>query len=175
MGQPEIVSALYATALPRLGAYAYLLTGNYSDAEDLVQSAIIKVCARPRRLQDLPSAEAYVRAAIRTIHLDGLRRTARWQRAVPKLAAQAGTDHGMEDATASKDAVAQALAQLPPRVRATIALFYWDDLSVKDIAAHMRISEGTVKAYLRDGREALAPLLGEDEGGDRIDIQEVRS
>ena len=84
--QPDIVADLYRHSLPRLGAYAFLLTGNYSEAEELVQAAIVKVCSRPRRLADLPQAEGYVRAAIRTIHIDGLRRQARWRRHAPRLA-----------------------------------------------------------------------------------------
>jgi hypothetical protein len=37
----------------------------------------------------------------------------------------------------------------------------------------MRIAEGTVKGYLQDGRRALAPLLGEDDEGERSAVTEV--
>jgi len=66
------------------------------------------------------------------------------------------------------------MATLAPRVRAVVAMYYWEDLSVADIAAAMHLSEGTVKGYLRDGRAALAPLLGDDDEPERATIMEAR-
>ena len=172
--QPDLVAQLYRHSVPRLGAYAFLLTGSHAEAEELVQAAIVKVCARPRRLTNLPQAEAYVRAAIRTIHIDGLRKQARWHRAAPSLA-RPDTVAGPADDVTDADAVATALATLAPRVRAVIAMYYWEDLPVADIAVALGISDGTVKGYLRDGRAALAPLLGEDDEGERSAVMEVRS
>lgn len=172
--QPDIIGELYRHSLPRLGAYAFLLTGSHAEAEELVQAAIVKVCARPRRLANLPQAEGYVRAAIRTIHLDGLRRQARWRRAVPRLAMPDAVP-GPGDEVATADAVGTAMATLAPRVRAVVAMYYWEDLSVAHIATELGVSEGTVKGYLRDGRAALAPLLGDDEGDERSPVTEVIS
>ena len=171
--QPDIVADLYRHSLPRLGAYAFLLTGSYAEAEELVQAAIVKVCARPRRLPDSARAEAYVRATIRTLHIDGLRRRARWARVAPRLVGPDAVD-GPADTLAEVDAVGAAMATLAPRVRAVIAMYYWEDLSVADIAAALRVSDGTVKGYLRDGRAALAPLLGDEEEQERAAIVEVR-
>ncbi|MGC4175439.1 RNA polymerase sigma factor [Demequina sp.] len=172
--QPSVVDELYRHSLPRLGAYAYLLTGSHAEAEELVQAAIVKVCARPRRLTNLPQTEAYVRAAIRTLHIDGLRRQARWHRAAPTLAWPDAVAGPAEHVTQA-DAVALAMATLAPRVRTVVAMYYWEDLPIADIAGAMGISEGTVKGYLRDGREALAPLLGDDDGSERSEVTEVRS
>ena len=171
--QPDVVAELYRHSLPRLGAYAFLLTGSHSEAEELVQAAIVKVCAKPRRLTNLPQTEAYVRATIRTLHIDGLRRTVRWQRVAPRFRPDAVVVSG-DDAVVVADAVGTALATLAPRVRAVIAMYYWEDLSVAGIAAEMRLSEGTVKGYLRDGRAALADLLGEDDDPERTAVLEVR-
>jgi DNA-directed RNA polymerase specialized sigma24 family protein len=41
---------------------AYLLTGNHHDAEDLVQSALIKVVPKWKRIRNSP--EAYVRQVL---------------------------------------------------------------------------------------------------------------
>lgn len=172
--QPDVVAELYRHSLPRLGAYAYLLTGSHAEAEELVQEAIVKVCARPRRLPDLPRAEGYVRATIRTLHIDGLRRRARWAKVAPRLA-MPDAMAGPGDDLAQADATATALATLAPRVRAVIAMYYWEDLSIAQIAGAMHLSEGSVKAYLRDGRAALAPLLGDDDQEERTAIREVKS
>ena len=171
--QPDLVGELYLHSLPRLGAYASLLTGSHSEAERLVQAAIAKVCARPPRLTDLPQAEAHVRATIRTLHIEGLRRSVRWHRAGPRLV-EPDAVAGPSESLAEADTVATALDALAPRVRAVVAMYYWEDLPVADIAAAMRLTRETVRGYLQDGRAALAPLLGDDDEPERLTIVEVR-
>ena len=168
-----MIAALYSRSLPRLLGYGRVLTGGAAAAEDLVQSAVVKVFSRRRALDDAAGAEAYVRAAMRTIHLDGLRRAERWRVVAPRLArSQADAATELVD---SADAVAQALATLAPRVRAAIALHYLDDLSVRDVAVAMGVKEGTVKGYLKAGRAALAPILGDVDGdSDVVPVKEVR-
>ena len=171
--QPDIVAELYRHSLPRLGAYAFLLTGSHAEAEELVQAAIVKVFARPRRLTNLPQAEAYVRTAIRTLHIDGMRRRVRWARVAPRLATPDAVA-GPGDQVDTADAVGLAMDSLAPRVRAVVAMYYWEDLSVAEIAGALHVSVGTVKGYLRDGRTALAPLLGDDDEPERATIVEAR-
>lgn len=55
-----------------------------------------------------------------------------------------------------------AVRSLPRRQAAVIALHYYEDLPVADIAAVLGIAEGTVKAHLHKGRESLARRLGAD-------------
>jgi len=169
----DLIAELYEHALPRLGAYAFLLTGSHSEAEELMQAALVKVFSRPRRLRDAASAEAYVRSAIRTMHVDSLRRRQRWQRVAPSLLPDAVVA-SPADSLAQRDEVGTALASLPGRVRAVVAMFYGDDMSVAQIAHELGVSEGTVKAYLRDGRAALAPLLGADDSDDNLAVKEAR-
>ena len=175
MEHDDLVAALYARALPRLLGYGRVLTGGTAAAEDLVQSAVVKVFARRRALADAAAAEAYVRAAMRTIHLDGLRRAERWRVVAPRFTrAQAEPETERVDGA---DAVAQALGGLAPRVRTAIALHYLDDLSVRDVAGAMGVKEGTVKGYLKTGRAALAPILGvaeADGDSDVVTVKEVR-
>lgn len=53
-----------------------------------------------------------------------------------------------------------ALRELPARERACVVLRHLDDLSVRDTADVLRISEGAVKLYTADGVAALAARLG---------------
>jgi RNA polymerase sigma factor (sigma-70 family) len=57
--------------------------------------------------------------------------------------------------------VLAALAQLPPRRREAIVLRYWLDLSEREIAAALGVSQGTVKSNVSRGLAALALALGE--------------
>lgn len=51
--------------------------------------------------------------------------------------------------------------KIPNLQRITIILFYYNDLTVKEIASAMKCSEGTVKARLSRGRKKLKILIDE--------------
>ena len=57
--------------------------------------------------------------------------------------------------------MAAGIGQLPPKQRATVHLFYGEDLTVEEIASAMGIPTGTVKSRLHQGRQALKRYLGE--------------
>ncbi|MCM1495899.1 MAG: hypothetical protein NC089_08915 [Bacteroides sp.] len=52
---------------------------------------------------------------------------------------------------------------LKEEYRLVIVLFYYDDLSIRDIANVLEISTGTVKSRLNRGRELLKRVLEEKE------------
>ena len=53
-----------------------------------------------------------------------------------------------------------AVAKLPKKYRAVIHLFYYEDLSIKEIADYLSTKESTVKSQLHRGREMLKQILG---------------
>lgn len=55
-----------------------------------------------------------------------------------------------------------AVAKLPQKYKAVIHLFYYEDLSVKQIAKYLDIKESTVKSQLHRGREMLKTMLNEE-------------
>ena len=57
--------------------------------------------------------------------------------------------------------LAQAVSALPRRQRESIALFYFGDLSEREVAALLGISVGSVKTHLHRGMIALRDRLGE--------------
>ena len=141
----EFVSARYQ-ALVRS---AYLLTGHHHDAEDLVQTALLRAVSRWRRIEDNP--EPYVRKIMVNENIS------RWRRhrgrehlaeAVPDAPAPSG-DH--DDAVELR----RALSQLSPRQRTVVVLRYYEDLTERQVAELLGIGVGTVKSTTRD---ALARL-----------------
>jgi len=50
------------------------------------------------------------------------------------------------------------IPRLAPRQRIAMALYYVEDLPVREIAESMQISEGAVKAHLSQGRSNLARI-----------------
>jgi RNA polymerase sigma factor (sigma-70 family) len=66
---------------------------------------------------------------------------------------------GFDDAIAARDAVSVAMASLPPKQRAVIALRYLEDLSEAETAAVLDLSVGTVKSHASRGLERLREVL----------------
>ncbi len=153
--------------------YAYVVCGDPTHAQDLVQDALVKVFSRQRDIAP-GKAEAYVRRAIATLYVDGHRRQQRWQRVQhlfrepePVIAPNAFSDLSAD--------VAVALNALPPRVRACVVLRFFDDLTVPDIARQLGLAPGSVKRYLSDGLHALELRLGPLDDADiaTIDVADV--
>ncbi len=157
----ELMGEMLDRASARLAAYGYLLTGSQHAGEDLVQDAIVKVFVRRRRIPNAAAAEGYVRAAMRTLHLDGLRRDKLWRRLAPgQLVRDESPD--ATDHIAVADAVGRALGALSPQQRTAVVLRFYDDLTVVDVAQQMGLAVGTVKRYLSDALDRLAAEVGDD-------------
>ncbi len=171
MADDDVLVEMLDVAADRLAAYAYLLTGSQSAAEELVQAAVVKVFSRTRGLGSVPQAEQYVRRTIRTMHVDEIRREVTWRRLLPGQA-RLEWEPDQQDATADRDAVVKALAQLPRQKRTAVVMRFYDDMSYAEIARAMRVSLGTVKRYLSDA----IVLLGEqfDVPAERVAVSERR-
>jgi RNA polymerase sigma factor (sigma-70 family) len=142
-----------------------LLAGSQADAEDLVQDALVATFSGRARFATAAEAEAYVRRGIASRFVDhGRRRTAERGALVKAGGRRAPLP---DDVTASGLApeVERALGQLSPRVRACIVLRHMDDLSVRETAQLLRLSEGAVKRYVSDGVAALGLALGATSSG----------
>ena len=140
-------------------SYAYLVCGDPVQAQDLVQEALVRTFSRERPGLTSLKAEAYVRRAITSTYVDGYRRQQRWQRVQHLFKADAVAPDRFGQVEAGSD-VADALATLPPRVRACVVLRFFDDLTVPQIARQLGLAGGTVKRYLSDGLGQLELALG---------------
>jgi RNA polymerase sigma-70 factor (sigma-E family) len=143
---------------------AYLLTGDAHDAEDLVQTALVKVVPRWDRIADDP--EPYVRTVLARESVNRWRRR-RW-REVPT---NAPPERPIPEAATDRLALQQALGRLAPRQRAVIVLRYFDDLTERETAQVLGIAVGTVKSQARDALARLRELV--PHLGDELD--QVRS
>ena len=152
---------------PALLRAAWLLTGDWHLAHDLVQVSLEK--AWPRWGREVEHPEAYVRRVMLTTYLSWRRR--RWVGEVPtaELPEQASEHH----ATDLRLALLTALAEVSPRQRAVLVLRYFEDLSVQETADALGCSTGAVKAHASRGLQqlrltpGLAEALGEEARGGR--------
>lgn len=141
-----------ATRGQALQRTAYLLTGDWGLAEDLLQTALARAYPRWQRIvSDDP--EAYLRRVLVNTWSSWWRR--KWRGEVPteRMRETAGPD---EYAAADRrDAVRRALGSLPPRQRAVVVLRFHEDMTEAQVAAALGVSVGTVKSQTA---KALAKL-----------------
>lgn len=144
-----------------LVAYARMLTGDNSQAEDLVQDALIVTFGRLRGFPSVVAAETYTRKVIASRFIDGTRRRSAERRAVHKLGVDE-VDPGAGPALVVEHRVDvdRALALLTARQRACVVLRYLEHLSVAETAERLGISDGSVKRYVHDGVRKLNSALG---------------
>lgn len=157
----QLVEEIVATRRGALVGYAYVLSGDLAEAEDLVHDAILRTFRSPRSLKDVEHAEAYVRRAIANQFLNRRRSHGRF-RAKMHLIARPQSTSDETEAHGTASAVRDALRSLSPRERACVVLRYYEHQSVAEIAATLGIAEGSVKRYLSDGVKKLGTHLDSD-------------
>ena len=109
----QTLAELASDRVAALKRHAFLLCGNDTQAEDLIQEALVRAFARPLRAPAPGAAEAYVRAIMVNLFIDGTRRRSRWNRAVPLLSrAEAAAD--LADQVATQPTLLTALSGLSP-------------------------------------------------------------
>jgi RNA polymerase sigma-70 factor (sigma-E family) len=151
--QRESAYVDYVTARrDHLRRVAYALCGDWHRADDLLQTALVKLYVAWPRVRRNVSEDAYVRRILVRAGIDESRRPWRRERAtdeLPELPAPEPT--GVEE----RSALFEALQALPPQQRAAVVLRHWLGLSVAETAAELGISEGTVKSHTSRGLAAL--------------------
>jgi RNA polymerase sigma-70 factor (sigma-E family) len=151
-----------AARSPALLSFAHLLTGDRHAAEDVVQTALAKTAFGWSRVRRKDNPEGYVRRAIVTTHLNALRRKP-WREQPREFLPDDATQRRPEAEHDDRDAMWQALAELPPKQRAVLVLRYYEDLSETDIAEVLGCSRGTVKSQATKGLLHLRRIV-EKEG-----------
>ncbi|GGS88980.1 SigE family RNA polymerase sigma factor [Streptomyces chromofuscus] len=137
---------------------AYLLCGDRDEAEDLVQTTLVKVVLGGRRLGRLDNLEAYARKTLVNTFIAARRRFWRREHAYGELPDRASP-------TADADTglmVRAALARLTPKQRAVLVLRYWEDLSVEATAELLGMRVNTVKSHAARGLAALRAEMREE-------------
>lgn len=149
----EFVMAQHA-ALVR---WAYLLTGDRNEAQDLTQAALERLCTRWPRIRNKHAPSAYVRRTIVSLVLNDRRRRRSAGHAMTMLgglAVPSASDPGFTSVD-DRLGLAAGLKTLTQAQRVALTLRYYDDLSIHDAAILMRCSESAVKTHSARG---IAPL-----------------
>lgn len=127
--------------------------GDAETASDCVADAFERAFVRWRRVGRLDDPVGWIRRVAINRAIDVGRRHQRRDRAVERLAATVPAADELPES--SDEALLAAVEALSPQQRAVVALFYLDDLSVAEVAATMKLSDGAVKYHLHQARARL--------------------
>lgn len=143
---------------PGLLRFAYVLTGNSADAEDVVQDALSRALPAWSRICAADDPDAYVRRMVVNAHTSWWRKFRRRESPVAEVRQEAVVEPSAYD-----DRLWQACRRLPPDQRTAVVLRFYEDMEYAAIAALTGVREGSVRSRVSRGLATLRQELGEDD------------
>lgn len=162
-------SVYFADSYDRVRRVAYLMTGDWHRADDLAQSAFVRLAKSWRSVRNKGTLDAYVRTCVFREAVDESRRPWRRERAVVSPPEHEPAPGGVAEEIADRFLMATALRALPPGQRAVVVCRFYEDLDVAQTARLLGCSVGTVKSQTSRALRALRVVMDEtsvhSEGG----------
>jgi RNA polymerase sigma-70 factor, ECF subfamily len=151
----EDFSTLYLSSRARLAAQIYTLTGDSSEAAEVVQEAFTRALANWATIRSFDDREAWVRKVAFRVAVS------RWRRLRRALPLGERATVASPQPVGERVDVLRAVAGLPISQRRAVVLHYLAGLSVEETATEMGAPAGTVKAWLSRARHRMAAELGD--------------
>ncbi len=170
-GDNEAYGALIDAYQGMVFAVALNITGDYSDSEDIVQDAFLSAYQKLRSLSDPSKFASWLYTLTKRLALKFIKE----KRRIPLTEAEEIPSAQVESkAESPAEAYARKelsnilwsqVAELPPKTREAILLYYVEGFSISRAAVFLGISEEAMKMRLKFGREKLRDsLMGKIEG-----------
>jgi len=173
-GDKAAFAVLVRRHLARATAIAQRIVGNRSDAEEVVQEAFLRCWQKAPDWQPVEAAAAgdgraeraqfatWLYRVLTNLCLDRKRRPQPVELEAADEIPDSGDDGFARTARGEQSQrVAEAMARLPERQRAALALCYYEDLGNIEAAKALDISVGALESLLVRGRRALRDSLGD--------------
>lgn len=160
----DIVTEHYNTLL----RIAVQHTGNRTEAEDIVQDTLLKLLESGKEFRDQEHAKAFLIRSTVNRCFDYLKSARRTRNIALSEAGEdmLPADNGGLGSEQTQEVLA-AIRTLRPEYRNVIYLYYYEEYSIREIAAILRKSSNTVSSWLTRARDQLRGVL-EDEQGDLL-------
>ena len=160
-GDEGALARLYGTSRPQVTAYVLRNSGTADDAEDMLQEALVILWERVRtgRFTYDAKLETFIVGTVKNLWY---RRLARGRREVPvepdPETADPDPRSPLDQLVESEEAalLADALRRIGEQCRSLLLMFYWEELSMEEIARRMGFANAdTAKAKKYQCKKAL--------------------
>ena len=141
--------AMYKTAI--------VILKNEDDAYDVLQEALIKMYKNITKLENKEAFNFWSRRIIVNCCYDIINKNKKVVDITSKMAEN--FKETREDIYDCEDELVKILEQIEPDLRLTATLYYYNDLSTKEISEILKIPVDTVKSRLSRAREKLYEIL----------------
>ena len=162
------LARLYDEHAQALFAFLLNLTRNEADTRDLLQELFVKVAQQPGLLTGVREERAFLLRLVHNAAIDLMRRRGARQRNYEQLASESASVFApttSPDEQGFRQALSEALGELPAEQRAVVHLKLWEGLTFEAIARMLDLSLNTAASRYRYGldklRQRLRPLYDE--------------
>lgn len=143
-----------------VSATAKAVTGNHALAEDAAQDAFVTAWMKLNELREPQKYGSWVCRIAKNCALNMVSRYRSYLSLEDFENHRFDNEHLLNPArlyldAEEKELVHRGISQLPEKVKEIIKLYYFEGLSIVEIAEKMQITQGTVKSQLHDGRKKL--------------------
>lgn len=162
-GDRDAFDALYEKYKNTLLRMAFLVSGRMEDAEDIVQETFVKCYLH---IGELKKNEGFRSWLFQILYRTAYRQIKKSRREIPdeEIGIRADATDGVTSLdriirTESERLVNSAVQSLDFKHRAVVILFYYNEMSTREIAKVLECTEGTVKSRLFTARKKLRGKL----------------
>ena len=153
MTQERFISLVRAEQEPLRRFLLALCGGDAALADDVAQDALVRAYVASGSFLGLSKFSTWLFRIAYNCYIDHCRKARTDEAPVDDALNLPAED--ASDASFRYQQLYQALDLLPEKEKAAISLFYFEDLSIKEIAGILGIPQGTVKYHLSMGRTHL--------------------
>lgn len=135
--------------------YAYRLCGSTADAEDLTQQTYLIAHEKLHQLRDASSAKSWLCTILRHAYL----KLRQGRPPTRPLSSAEQCPEPTDESSYDEEALQRGLCELGEEYRSAVILYYFQELSYKEIAEVLGVPLGTVMSRLSRGKTLLKELL----------------
>lgn len=136
-----------------------LCSGDSATADDIAQDSLVRAYVASGSFKGLSSFRTWLFRIAYNCYIDHCRKTQPQRLPIDGHEALNKTADDDPDHLFRFQNLYQAIDRLPEKEKAAVILFYFEDRSIKEIAAILGIPSGTIKYHLSSGRSHLKELI----------------
>ena len=157
MTQERFISLVRAEQEPLRRFLLALCCGDAALADDIAQDALVRAYVASGSFLGLSKFSTWLFRIAYNCYMDHCRKVRPEETSLDAALSVPSGDSS--DASFRYQQLYQALDRLPEKEKAAIALFYFEDRSIKEISSILGIPSGTVKYHLSIGRTHLKQYI----------------